>query len=1021
MNFVKHALLFWGVAGLCLAQNPALAQSATPLGNLSISELDSLYEEHQANKNPESALMCAQALVAQTEKRYGKEAPEYRAKQLVLAQAHYWLGQYASAQALLQSIGQVKTEKNDLYYECLEWQFLNAVQNHQPEQAAKAFDELLPHEKAGKKPDECLNFTGAAANQHLALGQTEEAIRTTSSVKQQLERLGEQNSVLYCDILANLAWTLYEDGRIAETEQLLQQALELRKKLQPEVNEKHVDDWVSMALINEMGKGGGDAQTLFLKAEALCREHLGTGVEAYGWVCLKYADFCRRRGENEQAIAWYQKALPVFEKNKTKLSDGYTFSLNNLATAYSNLKQFDRALALFGEVLSLKEKLYGKKHYEYFYTINSITRLHLRMQNPDMALRYALLGLSINTAQWGNQIPEFSEELIAELPRVHYYSNTNMFSSLVNMLNVCELYYQQTKDMTWVHKAYQLCRAALAINENFKNALNNESDQLATLSLHSSYCKRGILQSQRLYEQSGDARYLDDALAFSEQGKAVVLSDALKSQRARRMSDLPAELAAQELYLKQNLASVQKLLIESKDEAFKNQLRTRFVQQSEELEAFKKRLEREHPQYFALKYASNSVSSKEIQAALPPNTALLAYQVSDTTTRVFVLTEKSFELLALPLRMDSLHQQAALLRKNLSDYKYIRDSSEQSYTGFAASAHWFYAKLLQPALSKHTDIQHLVVVPDNVLAHLPFEVFLTQAAPEQANYKNLDYLIKKYAVTYSYSAALWLENGKMRPADEQPAQFLGMAASYGLNPALGKLPRSPQQLTLRSTVEDLPEAQKEVRRLEDMFQGTFLYGEQATEANFKRHASQAGIIHLAMHGILNQKNPILSSLVLTENGDTAEDNFLQAYEIAHLDLSARLVVLSACETGYGKFQQGEGVMSLARSFMLAGVPALAVSLWEVNDASTQQIMAAFYGELMGGASKSTAMQNAKLEYLNRNNGIAAHPAFWSAFVLQGNDAPMALSAKTTTWVYWLAGGGLGLAALSLLFLNKKRR
>ena len=90
---------------------------------------------------------------------------------------------------------------------------------------------------------------------------------------------------------------------------------------------------------------------------------------------------------------------------------------------------------------------------------------------------------------------------------------------------------------------------------------------------------------------------------------------------------------------------------------------------------------------------------------------------------------------------------------------------------------------------------------------------------------------------------------------------------------------------------------------------------------------------------------------------------MYAHEIYQLDLNADLVVLSACETGYGKFNQGEGVMSLARSFMYAGTPSLVVSLWQVNDQSTAIIMQLFYEKLEKGMPKDIALRQAKLEYL----------------------------------------------------------
>lgn len=130
-----------------------------------------------------------------------------------------------------------------------------------------------------------------------------------------------------------------------------------------------------------------------------------------------------------------------------------------------------------------------------------------------------------------------------------------------------------------------------------------------------------------------------------------------------------------------------------------------------------------------------------------------------------------------------------------------------------------------------------------------------------------------------------------------------------------------------------------------------------------------------MHGVLDKEEPLLSSLAFTEIGDSLEDNFCRVYEISQMDINAQLVVLSACETGFGKFEQGEGVMSLARSFMYAGVPSLVVSLWQINDLSTAIIMQHFYGGLAKGLNKSLALKDTKQKYLAGTKGLASHPIF----------------------------------------------
>ena len=119
-----------------------------------------------------------------------------------------------------------------------------------------------------------------------------------------------------------------------------------------------------------------------------------------------------------------------------------------------------------------------------------------------------------------------------------------------------------------------------------------------------------------------------------------------------------------------------------------------------------------------------------------------------------------------------------------------------------------------------------------------------------------------------------------------------------------------------------------------------------------------------------------------------------------MQLNADLAVLSACNTGYGKLSRGEGVMSLARAFTYAGVPATVTSLWKVPDLTTREIMVDFYKNLKQGMSKDAALRQAKLTYLkNAPESIAANPFFWAGFVPMGNMEAMDMTESTLLSIF----------------------
>ena len=179
-------------------------------------------------------------------------------------------------------------------------------------------------------------------------------------------------------------------------------------------------------------------------------------------------------------------------------------------------------------------------------------------------------------------------------------------------------------------------------------------------------------------------------------------------------------------------------------------------------------------------------------------------------------------------------------------------------------------------------------------------------------------------------------------------------------------------------------AQREAQTIANLLQTPALIGSEATEAAIKQHLSDAGLIHFATHGLLEYGGP-------RENGtrDTpgaialapgaGEDGLLTTREIQNMNLKANLVVLSACDTGRGRIT-GDGVIGLSRSFITAGVPSIVVSLWQVPDAPTADLMTEFYNQLSQGQEKAQALRQAMLITMQQN----PDPKNWAAFTLIGN-------------------------------------
>jgi CHAT domain-containing protein len=185
----------------------------------------------------------------------------------------------------------------------------------------------------------------------------------------------------------------------------------------------------------------------------------------------------------------------------------------------------------------------------------------------------------------------------------------------------------------------------------------------------------------------------------------------------------------------------------------------------------------------------------------------------------------------------------------------------------------------------------------------------------------------------------------------------------------------------------LPATASEVNSVASLFPGeaVLLTGKAATEESLKsqRPLSRFQVLHFAVHGYADSTFPERSALVLKAEKASKEDGLLQDREIINLQLSAELVTLSACDSGFGKLQGQEGLSSLVKAFMFAGARTVVGSLWNLDDKLSTELMRRFYFSLVGGEAKGAALRNAKLALLKEHGSLSPH--YWAGFTLWGDS------------------------------------
>lgn len=293
------------------------------------------------------------------------------------------------------------------------------------------------------------------------------------------------------------------------------------------------------------------------------------------------------------------------------------------------------------------------------------------------------------------------------------------------------------------------------------------------------------------------------------------------------------------------------------------------------------------------------------------------------------------------------------------------------------------------SLSKHIEPgQRLILVPDGLLHYLPFETLINDER----------YLIEDHEIVYTPSASMleFLQKlgGTVDTGDRMELLAIGDPVFEPAPKTLGgKVMKVGSKNAMRQNaaargfhLSPLPRTRDEIEYIANLFppdRRKLLMERDSTEEALKHESLRRyRRLHFATHSLIDEKSPLRSAVVLTPDYDTEEDGFLEVGEISRMNLDCDLVVVSACQTGRGQLLSGEGIVGLSRAFLRAGARSVVVSLWNVTDISTSQLMKNFYQNMTGGLSNAASLRKAKLQLLNGSN-VTRHPYYWSPFVIIG--------------------------------------
>lgn len=855
----------------------------------------------------------------------------------------------------------------------------------------------------------------------------------------------------------NIGLIYYHKANYDKALEYFFRSLKIKKNIQKDENENIAISYNNIGLVFFKKVEYAKALDYFFKSLKIREEQVNGNKQNIARTYNNIGNIYHAKQKYDNAINFYKKSLNIYETIYKKEHSDIAQVCSNLGSCYVFKEQYDLALKyllkslkiskeifgvdndwsreayyILGNLYTKKEeyneaienilkgysiakKIYDKKHKHLALGALNIGETYLLKKEYTTALKYYQKSIVDNVANFGDTTNLYTVPIIN-----NYTSGEELLKALIAKINLLLMNDIGGNKESNLKTILQHVKAADTLIVQIRNRVTLKSDKISLAKKANEVYTNAVNVCLKLSDletlNEKYSSYKELAFQFSEKNKSAVFSFSLAHANALQFAGLPDSLIKKEKNIQINIAFYKQKLAERLDSAKKILFQDKLFEYNRKYEILVEKFENNYPDYFTIKYNNKTVSISELQKTLDKKTSLISYLNSDSIIYVFVISRKKYEVFSVE-KPRNFERMIQVFRRS------IISKQDKIYSNFAYKLH----EILFPKNAIYKKTKNLIIIPDGVLTTIPFEALLTEKLDSYLDLKSkYPFLIKKYNISYSYSANLWYnsfikQNKKTELEEADKYDLLSFAPVFtdkkisGVNLRTRSIFNEIDSIFYMNDsiktrgrmlngeyITSLPATEKEVNQIFKIFEkkgkkAIVKTHSFANESIFKTDTLSKGkIIHIATHGFVNSEKPELSGILLSQSTDTlassegvgqSEDGILYSGEIYNLKLNADLVVLSACETGLGKIYKGEGVIGLTRALMYAGAKNLIVSLWKVSDESTGLLMIDFYKQMLKNKKSfrnsdfKKQLRKAKLKMIKTEK--YSHPYFWSAFVLIG--------------------------------------